>query len=210
AAAIERPALAAGVRFEPGLVSRIVSDVRDEPGALPLLQFALTELFASRASDVLTLEGYRATGGVIAALGRRAEELYESLGRAGQDAARQVFLRLVGVDATGQVTRRRVHRRELRRLELESSTLDEILDRFGEHRLLSFDRDEVTRSPTVEVAHEAILDQWDRLRAWIDERRADLLQHRRLIEAVEEWQEARGSKDLLPPEAPLVQVESPD
>jgi WD40 repeat protein/class 3 adenylate cyclase len=208
AAAIERPAGTVGVRFEPGLVSQIVADVQDEPGALPLLQFALTELFASRSSDVLTLEGYRATGGVIGALGARAEELYCSLDRAGQDAARQVFLRLVSVDAAGQDTRRRVRTQELRRLELEASRLDEILGRFGEHRLLSFDREQVTRSPTVEVAHEAILGQWERLRAWIDERRTDLLQHRRLLEAVEEWQESGRSKDFLQREGRLVQFEA--
>src|SRR5262249_44161711 len=114
AAAIERPAATVGVRFEPGLVSQIVADVQDEPGALPLLQFALTELFESRMSNVVTLDGYRAIGGVVGALGRRAEELYSSLDRVGQDAARQVFLRLVTVDAAGQHTRRRVLRREVR------------------------------------------------------------------------------------------------
>ena len=208
AAAIERPAATAGVRFEPGLVSQIVADVQDEPGALPLLQFALTEAFAARTSDILTLESYRTTGGVIGALGGRAEELYSSLDRAGQDAARQVFLRLVSVDASGQDTRRRVRTQELRRLELDGSRLDEILGRFGEHRLLSFDREQVTRSPTVEVAHEAILDQWERLHGWVDERRADLLQHRRLLEAMEEWQESGRSRDFLPREARLVQFEA--
>ena len=74
-----------------------------------------------------------------------------ALDRAGQDAARQVFLRLVSVDAAGQDTRRRVLRRELRRLDIESATLDELLGRFGEYRLLSFDRDEVSRSPTVRL-----------------------------------------------------------
>ncbi len=208
AAAIERPAATVGVRFEPGLVSQIIADVQDEPGALPLLQFALTELFASRTNDVLALEGYRQTGGVIGALGLRAEELYSSLDRVEQDAARQVFLRLVSVDAAGQDTRRRVRIQELRRLELEASKLDEILGRFGEHRLLSFDREQMTRSPTVEVAHEAILDQWERLRGWIDERRADLLQHRRLIEAVGEWQESGRSTDFLPREGRLAQFEA--
>ncbi len=79
AEAIERPARRVGVRFEPGLVSQIVADVRDQPGALPLLQYALTELFANRTGDVLTLEGYLATGGVVGALGRRAEDLYARL-----------------------------------------------------------------------------------------------------------------------------------
>ena len=190
AEAIERPAETVGVRFEPGLVSQIVADVHDQPGALPLLQYALTELFAARTSDLLTLDGYRATGGVVGALGRRAEELHARLDPPAQRACRQVFLRLVSVDPNGQDTRRRVRRRELRGLELEPDVLDAILARYGEHRLLSFDREPLTRTPTVEVAHEAILGQWDRLRIWIDERREDLLLHRRLVEAVDEWDDS--------------------
>ncbi|MDQ3874040.1 MAG: protein kinase, partial [Actinomycetota bacterium] len=208
AEAIERPAATVGVRFEPGLVSQIVADVHDQPGALPLLQYALTELFAARTSDVLTLEGYRATGGVVGALGRRAEELYARLDAPAKRACRQVFLRLVAVDPAGQDTRRRVRSRELRGLELEAGALDAILGRYGEHRLLSFDREPLTRTPTVEVAHEAILDQWERLRSWIDERREDLLFHRRLAEAMAEWEDAGRDPEYLPREGRLVQFEA--
>ncbi len=208
AEAIERPAATVGVRFEPGLVSQIVADVHDQPGALPLLQYALTELFAARTSDLLTLDGYRATGGVVGALGRRAEELHARLDPPAQRACRQVFLRLVSVDPNGQDTRRRVRRRELRGLELEPDVLDAILARYGEHRLLSFDREPLTRTPTVEVAHEAILGQWDRLRIWIDERREDLLLHRRLVEAVDEWDDSGRDADYLPREGRLAQFEA--
>jgi serine/threonine protein kinase/DNA-binding SARP family transcriptional activator/WD40 repeat protein len=205
--AIEVPAGAAGVRFEPGLVSRIIADVRDQPGGLPLLQYALTELFAARTTDLLTAQTYEATGGVVGALGRRAEELWEQLGERGRAAARHVFLRLVTVDAGGQDTRRRVRRRELRQLELDASAVDEILRRYGEHRLLTFDRDPVTRSPTVEIAHEALLTQWERLAAWVDERREDLVLHRRLLEAVSEWDDSGRHTGYLPREGRLVQFE---
>ena len=208
AAAIERPAKRVDVRFEPGLVSQIIADVHEQPGALPLLQYALTELFARRTSDVLSLEGYMATGGVVGALGRRAEELYGRLDSPAQAACRQVFLRLVSVDPAAQDTRRRVRRRELRQLELDAGALEEILGCFGEHRLLSFDREPLTRTPTVEVAHEAILSQWDRLRTWIEERREDLLLHRRLVEAVEEWQDARRNPEFLPRGGRLSQFEA--
>ena len=208
AEAIERPATGVGVRFEPGLVSRIVADVRDQPGALPLLQYALTELFAARSSDLLTLDGYLATGGVVGALGRRAEDLYRRLDSRAKAACRQVFLRLVSVDPAAQDTRRRVRRRELRQLELDTGALDDFLARYGKHRLLSFDRDPLTRAPTVEVAHEAILTQWDRLRTWIDERREDLLLHRRVAESVEEWQDAERDPEYLPREGRLAQFEA--
>jgi WD40 repeat protein/DNA-binding SARP family transcriptional activator len=208
AEAIERPARRVGVRFEPGLVSQIVADVRDQPGALPLLQYALTELFANRAGDVLTLEGYLATGGVVGALGRRAEDLYARLGPSARAACRQVFLRLVSADPASHDTRRRVRRSELRQLELEPGALDKVLARYGEHRLLTFDREPLTRAPTVEVAHEAILSQWERLRAWIAERREHLLLHRRLVEAVAEWDDAGRDQTYLPHEGRLAQFEA--
>jgi len=207
AAAIEGPAEAAGVRFEPGLVSRIIADVRDQPGGLPLLQYALTELFAARTTDLLAAGTYEAAGGVLGALGGRADELWHQLGEAGRAAAPHVFLRLVTVDAGGQDTRRRVGRRELRHLELDTSAVDETLRRYGDHRLLTFDRDPVTRSPTVEIAHEALLTQWERLAAWVDERREDLPLRRRLLEAVADWDDAGRQTDYLPRDGRLAQFE---
>ena len=206
--AIEQPARRIGIRFEPGLVSQIVADVRDQPGALPLLQYALTELFANRSGDMLRHEGYLATGGVLGALGLRAEDLYARLGPSARAACRQVFLRLVSADPASHDTRRRVRRNELRQLELEPDTLDEVLVRYGEHRLLTFDREPLTRTPTVEVAHEAILSQWDRLHGWIEERREHLLLHRRLVEAVAEWDDAGRNPEYLPREGRLAQLEA--
>jgi serine/threonine protein kinase/WD40 repeat protein/DNA-binding SARP family transcriptional activator len=207
AAAVEGPARDVGVRFEPGLVSRIIADVRDQPGGLPLLQYALSELFAARKTDLLTAEQYEATGGVVGALGRRAEELSEQLDPSGQAVARNLFLRLVTVRPGSQDTRRRVRRRELRELELDAAALEELLRRYGEHRLLTFDRDPTTRSPTVEVAHEALLTQWTRLRTWIEGRREDLVLHRRLLEALAEWEDSGRQSDYLPREGRLVQFE---
>jgi WD40 repeat protein/DNA-binding SARP family transcriptional activator/tRNA A-37 threonylcarbamoyl transferase component Bud32 len=197
AAAIRRPAEAVGVAFQPGLVEQILADVADQSGALPLLQYALTELFAQRSGDLLTLADYQSSGGVLGALGRRADELYGQLDHQGQTATRQVFLRLVTVDEAAQDTRRRVPKRELRGIGVDPPILEEVLRRYGEYRLLSFDRHPLTRSPTVEVAHEALLNRWNRLRGWIDERREDLLLHRRLAESVEEWDRASREPSYL-------------
>src|SRR6266545_4555794 len=191
--AITRPGDGVGVHFEPGLVSRIIADVNDQPGALPLLQYALTELFAARTSNLLTTHGYRAAGRVLGALGRRAEELYQGLDTLGKEAARQVFLRLVAVSDVSEDARRRVRRQELNGLGVDPELVEEVLRRFGEYRLLSFDRDPLTRGPTVEVAHEALLSEWERLRIWISERREDLLLERRLADAIDEWD--RAGKD---------------
>ncbi len=197
AEAITRPGDGAGVSFEPGLVSRIIADVNDQPGALPLLQYALTELFAARTSDLLTIHGYQASAGVLGALGRRAEELYQGLDTLGQEAARQVFLRLVAVSDTAEDARRRVRRQELSGLAVDPELVEEVLRRFGEYRLLSFDRDPLTRGPTVEVAHEALLSEWERLRIWISERREDLLLQSRLADAIDEWDRAGRDPSYL-------------
>ena len=185
AEAIERPARRVGVRYEPGLVSQIVADVRDQPGALPLLQYALTELFAARTSDTLTLEGYVATGGVVGALGRRAEELYDAPPSIGTGRVPP------GLPAPRQRRPRPRRTRDAGSADASSASSSsiptrstQVISRYGEHRLLSFDREPLTRTPTVEVAHEAILSQWDRLGGWIEERREGLLLHRRLVEAV--------------------------
>jgi len=207
AQAISAPARSVGVELEPGLVGQIVFDVEDQPGGLPLLQYALTELFSRRQGDALTLTGYAETGGVLGALGRRAEEIFRELTEAGKDAARQLFLRLVTVDDTATDTRRRARQSDLRSLEVDKEALDQVLSQFGTFRLLSFDRDPVTRGPTVEVAHEALLGEWARLRDWIDEEREGLILTRRLSIASQEWVESGQDPSFLLRGARLEQVE---
>lgn len=187
-AMIAEPAAAAGVGLEDALVDRIVADVINQPGALPMLEFALTELFEHRDSDVLTVKSYETSGGVLGALGRRAESIYQELEPGGREATSQVFLRLVNVSESGRDTRRRVRRSELERLGFTDNTLSSVLEAYGEHRLLTFDRDPTTRGPTVEVAHEAILTEWPRLADWVEIRREDLLLHSRLSVAVADWE----------------------
>jgi WD40 repeat protein len=108
-----------------------------------------------------------------------------------------VFLRLVAVSDVAEDARRRVRRQELSGLGFDPDLLEDVLRRFGEYRLLSFDRDPLTRGPTAEVAHEALLSEWKRLRTWISERREDLLLERRLSEAVEEWDQSGKDPSYL-------------
>ena len=197
ARAIAQPAREVGVDLEPGLVTRIVDDVKDEPGGLPLMQYALTELFATREHDTLTLDGYHRTGGVLGALGRRAEEIYQHLSNDGREATRHLFLRLITVDELADDTRRRVRQTELRALGINPVVLDDVLQQFGAYRLLAFDRDAPTRTPTIEVAHEALIREWDRLRTWVDERREDLLIHRRIQVAVRDWEDSGEDPSFL-------------
>ena len=223
--AVQEPARRAGVGIEDGLTPAIVADVVNEPGALPLLQYAMTELFDERQNGLMTRAAYEEIGGVLGALGQRAEEIYESLDRAQQEAARQMFLRLVTLGEGVEDTRRRVLREELESIvnsqlpivnnqlppisdiggassqsdiRHPTSDIPNLIDLFGQCRLLTFDRDPQTRGPTVEVAHEALLREWPRLREWLDESRADVRLLRLLAAEMAEWQKAgKGDAYLL-------------
>ncbi|HET9249706.1 MAG TPA: protein kinase [Actinomycetota bacterium] len=191
--AIAGPAEQVGVRVEPALVAQIVADVAEQPGALPLMQYALTELFEDRRDGALSARAYREIGGVSGALARRAEQLFEAMNAAGKQAAEQLFLRLVALGEGTEDTRRRVSRSELDRMGVDGRALDGVIEAFARHRLLSLDRDPETREPTVEVAHEALLREWQRLRGWIDDARDDLRTERRLAAAAIEWE--TGGRD---------------
>ena len=200
--AVEGPAWQAGVEFEPGLVASIVAEVSEQPGALPMLQYALTELFERRDGRYLTWKAYREIGGVSGALARRAEEIYRSLTEQEQQIARQLFLRLVTLGEGAEDTRRRVRLSELRAVKAHgaseaSKAWDDVIETFGRSRLLLFDRDPVTREPTVEVAHEALLRGWGRLRTWLDEGRADVRMERLLAAATQEWVESGRDPSFL-------------
>jgi DNA-binding SARP family transcriptional activator/serine/threonine protein kinase/WD40 repeat protein len=197
ARAVREPARGVGVEVDDRLVDRLVDDADGEPGALPLLQYVLSERFKAREADQLTLEAYEASGGLRGAIGRRAEELYVGLSGEQRDAARDLFLRLVSVDEHDEDTRRRVKLTELSRLSIDDAGLQAALAAFGGARLLTFDRDPLTRGPTVEVAHEALLTEWERLRGWVDTVRDDLLISRRITASAREWDDADRDPSFL-------------
>ena len=206
--AIVRPAERASLRIEGGVVPQIAADVAEQPGALPLVQYAMTELYDRREDGRLTLEAYRDIGGVGGALAASAEHLYATRQPAGRNAVRQLFLRLVTLGEGAADTRRRVTRSELSAIEVDAGAMESALDTYGRHRLLTFDRDPATREPTVEVAHEALLGAWERLRGWIEEAREDVRMHRRLSDAAREWERNRRESSFLLAGSRLDQFES--
>ena len=206
--AITGPAARVGLSLEPGLVTTIVADVNEQPGALPLLQYALTELFERREGHTLTMEAYNEIGGTMGALARRADELYAGLGHDGQEAARQIFLRLVTLGEGTEDTRRRVLQSELLSLGDDPDLMEMILDAFGRYRLLTFDHDMTTRTATIEVAHEALIRQWQQLRNWLDDSREDLRTQRRLNTAAEDWLLSGRDPSFLARGARLEQFEN--
>jgi basic membrane lipoprotein Med (substrate-binding protein (PBP1-ABC) superfamily)/DNA-binding SARP family transcriptional activator len=191
--AASQPAAMAGVAVEASLLGRLIADVVDHPGALPMFQYTLTELYERRAGDVLREAGYDEIGGVRGAITHRAEDLFDDLGPEEQEAARQLFLRLVSMSGEDTWSRRRVRAEEITSLDVDVVALQAVIDRFGSRRLLFFDRDRATGAPTVEVGHEALLTEWERLETWIREARHDLLRHGAFVAAVDDW--VRSDRD---------------
>ena len=192
--AVVKPAHRVGVTYEEGLVAQIVSEMHYQAGALPLLQYALTELFEHREGRVLTHKAYVEMGGAQGALARRAEEAFISLGDAGQKLARDLFLRLVNLGEGTEDTRRRVAQHELLVVTSQSDLMEEVIETLARYRLLTLDHDPASRQSTVEIAHEAILRHWERLRGWLGQSRNDVQLQRKLALISDEWE--RSGRDL--------------
>src|SRR5919202_885932 len=180
-------------------------DVTAKPGSLPLMQYVLTELYEQRDGRMLTLAAYQASGGVSGALARRAEQGYAALSAAERTEARQLFLRLVAPGEGVEDTRRRVLLPELQSAARDAAVLQRVLDRYGQYRLLTFDRDLLAGGPTVEVAHEALLREWPRLAEWLAASRERLLVQRRLLASAAEWQRSGREASFLASGARLAQ-----
>ena len=80
---------------------------------------------------------------------------------------------------------------------MEPDAVDAVVDTFGRHRLLTFDREPSTREPTVEIAHEALLGAWGRMRGWIDDARDDLRQDGVWRGPAAEWRGSDGDPSFL-------------
>jgi DNA-binding SARP family transcriptional activator/WD40 repeat protein len=177
-AAIEGPAQQAGLRLEPGLVDLLARDTEDEPGALPLLSHALVETWRRRDGRVLTVEGYRATGGIRGAVARSADRLYESLPAEQRTVLRSLLLRLVAPVPDGEPVRSRVASRALG----GDPARERVLGLLVRARLVTAEED------TVELAHEALARAWPRLRAWLDDDAAGQRILRHLAATAEGWE----------------------
>ncbi|MCA1990847.1 MAG: trypsin-like peptidase domain-containing protein [Coleofasciculus sp. S288] len=186
--AIEKPAQLLGVRIEEGLTERILKDVEKEPGNLPLLEFALTLLWAQQRNGQMTHRAYEHIGGVEKALTRYAEEVYGKLSEADKQVAHQVFIQLVYPGEGTQDTRRLATRAEV------GENNWNLVTRLANARLVVTGYDESTSEETVEVVHEALIEGWETLRQWIKENRRFRTWQERLRELRRQW-ELTGKDD---------------
>ena len=185
--AVEMPSRRAGLRIDRPLVDALVGEVVDEPGGLPLLSTALLELWRRRGGRTIRLAAYDDTGGVRGAVARLAEEAYAGLPDDQQMVARAVLLRLSFGEGDA-VARRRVPLEEFD--PATNPDVGHVLDALTDARLLTIDEG------AVEVAHEALLREWPRLREWLEEDRAGRRLREHLTEQAREWELAGDAGDL--------------
>ncbi len=194
--AIARPAQNEGVSFEPGLVARILDDVGDEPGNLPLLEFALTSLWQASSAAQLTHDAYESIGGVAGALARYADEVFADLDELAQNSARQIFIQTVQPGEGTEDTRRLATR-----LELGEANWP-LVQSLADARLLVTGRDP-TGQETVEVVHEALIRTWPRLQAWMEMDREFRAWQERLRLGLNQWEASRRDDGALLRGVPL-------
>ena len=177
-AAIESPAKRAGLVLEPGLAQAILDDLGDQPGNLPLLSTALLQTWERRRGRSLTLTAYAETGGARQAIAHLADSTFDELTVAEQEIARRILLRLAAPGKEGDDVARPAALAEFADDDQTKTVLGRLVDR----RLVTIGQS------TVQVAHEAVLREWPRLRGWLDADRDGRRLHHQIAGAAAEWQ----------------------
>ncbi|MEU5403603.1 helix-turn-helix domain-containing protein, partial [Streptomyces sp. NPDC005963] len=177
--AVVGPARVAGLIVERELTALIVEETAAEPGGLPLMSHALLEVWRRRRGRTLTLAAYEAIGGIHGAVASTAEHTYNQLTPDQRDQARRIMMRLITPGQGTQDTRRPTPWTELQATHTQDAQT--VLEHLTRARLITLD------DQTVDLAHEALITAWPRLRTWIDEDRHRLRLHRALTHAADSW-----------------------
>ena len=186
---IVRPALSAGLRFEPAeLVDELVGAVSQAEGGLPVLQFALAKLWEGRADQVISREALTAIGGVEGALALHADCVLDALPAGMRTAARRLLLEMVTLQGT------RARRRQAE-LTGNDPVRREALEALIRGRLLV--TGDIEGEPVCEIAHEALVSAWPRLAAWLEEESGTRAIKQRLSRAAKDWNDAGRARDAL-------------
>ena len=176
-AAIERPARQHGLLLEPGLTDLLVREVEGEPGALPLLSHALRETWLHHEGRTLTVAGYQASGGIRGAVAQSAEALYGNLPESERADLRQLVLRLVVPGPEGEPVRNRIPRQQV----IVTRAQGDLIERMVAARLVT------SGEGDVELAHEALVRAWPRLRGWLEDDLEGQRMRHRLTQAAGDW-----------------------
>ncbi len=191
--AIEEPAKKVNISFEPGLVDLLLTDVGDEPGNLPLLEYVLERLWDNKKKwgGVFRFQAYRDMDRLEGALAQKANDIYKSLSAPDRQQLQKILLQLVYTSENSDYTRRRANLGDL------GSNAQEIIKRLIQERLLVVNQDKKSGQNTVEVAHEALIRHWPQFQQWLKDDRDFLIWRERLRNAHDEWQRSQDPEVLL-------------
>jgi hypothetical protein len=198
---ITRPAKLAGLEFDPDLPEAILVDAGTDPGSLPLMSYVLEELYRVRRGARLSRDAYDELGGIIGAVGNRAERQLAGFDESVRASLPNIFRSLVEVDQVGRPVRRRALLNKL----ITNNEDQQLMDSLIAIRLLVAGSD-AERRPTVELAHEALLWSWRRLAGWLASVHSDMVILRRLQIAADDWNGSGRDPQLLWPHERLVPV----
>jgi len=199
---IELPARHVRLNFEEGLVQVIIDDVLESchvdgdgqvgrSTILPLLEFALTQVWMRREQGFLTHQAYNNVGKVAGSLTAWADQVCRSMEREGLgQLTRRVFIDLINLgDETNRLpdSRRRRKLDDLSKDPSERDSIHRIVQRLADKRLVttSIDKGQVT----VEIIHDALIREWAQLQNWLKKDRSFLAWERELEKDARAWKE---------------------
>ena len=197
--AIAQPALRVGLRIDPDLIAQIINEMKGEPGALPLMQFALKDLFDSQQEKsgviALTLNDYLQRGGIHKALERHADDSFSKLSKNEQELARSIFSGLIEIGRGTQDTRRTALFDELIPANTKAEDVEAIVQKLADARLIT--TDEQAGKDTVTISHEKLIDAWPWLKKLVNENRDVIALQNEIASDAKEWDEQKRDTSYL-------------
>ncbi|MGA7936547.1 MAG: CHAT domain-containing protein [Kovacikia sp.] len=189
--AIVQPAAQMQVRLEPGLTDKLIQATWGQAGRLPLLEFALTELWSQQQAGWLTHQAYAAIGGVEEALANHAERVYAQLHPIDQQRIQRIFVQLVEPGVGTDASRRLATRDEV------GETNWDLVSHLASARLVVTNRHETTGEETVEIVHEALIRSWGRLEHWLEMDEEFRRWQEELRRARRQWEKSNQEDEAL-------------
>ncbi|WP_442957401.1 WD40 repeat domain-containing protein, partial [Phormidium sp. CCY1219] len=199
--AIAKPAEKEGWTIPEDLQNEIVKDVQQSPGSLPLLQYLLYELWDWRDRR-LTVKTYQDMGGVLGTLQTQADKVYNSLDPEEKTVAKSIFLELTQLVEEDKPTSRQVRKTRLTDLPPSPEKVETVLGKLEDARLIVTSELQARGNngdtiKVVDVAHEALIRNWNTLKDWLNDNREIKRQRDELKDKAQEWEEKGKRREGL-------------
>ena len=169
--AIESPIVLSGQKITPRALDSVLNDAGEEGDQLPVMQHAMMrtwEKWRASGDASIDLSDYELAGTTKRALSDDAEEALAGLSQDDLQIAERLFQSLTDTDARGRQIRRPAHLSEIQAItEADRGKLMEIIDRFRNDGRSFLNLSQDKKDPLVDISHESLIRQWERLRDWV-------------------------------------------